>query len=392
MPDVASSAAQTAMETLTAQWYNAVVTGCGLDRTTFQLCQGNVALGSTSEAMWNTFDVVPPLSVTNYLDPSQANVFSSDYGAVINNLVPQNAEAFENDMGDYYPMWENYLSTGPSMPTGGILELFQNWAALHMPPDQAETCYTDYEQVAQGVVPVAVSMWLQAGGAGTQKAYNATITQLQSALAATAGKSFELDSTTESSDVSDTWAKGSVGGWYDIFAGEAGGQWDDFSLSIAKAGVSVQASFTKLVQFAAAPLAKASTDPILSQYEPWYWEPALNLAYQHNDNTVWKHTPPTWDDTFGPSGNMLRTVSALVVVDGVKVTVTAQAGFDSAEQQEIQAQAKAGFWPFFEASASGGWTNDLEFDDAGSITMSSSSPTGNPIVLGAIVTPIEDVL
>jgi hypothetical protein len=387
-----SDSAQKAMETLTAQWYNAVIEGCSLDKSNFQLFQGNGAIGSTSEILWNIFDVVPPASASHYYNPSQANVFSSDYGAVVNNLVPQNANAFQNDMGDYYAKWEAYLGTNPKIPDGGILALFQQWSELHMPPDQAQTCYTDYQEVSQGVVPVAVQMWLAAGGAGAQKAYNATIAQLNSALQGVRGADVTMDSATESSDVTDTWAKGEVGGWYDIFAGQAGGEWDDFTTSVTKAGLEVQATFTRLLTFTAGPLAKKSEDPILSDYKPWYWEPALNLAYQNDNNLVWKKTPPTWDNTFGPKGNLQRTTSALVVVDGVDISVKSTASFDSAQQREVKANAEAGFWPFFEVSVSGGWENDVEFDDHGAITMTSKSPTGNPQILGAIVTPISESL
>lgn len=120
-----SEAAQ-AMATLNAQWYNAIITGCNLDPSTFQLVQGNSPLGTTSEMLWNVLDVVPPLSVSNLYNPSQANVFSSDYGAVIANLNPQNAQSFQNAMGDYYPQWTAYLNTSPTIPQGGILALFQN--------------------------------------------------------------------------------------------------------------------------------------------------------------------------------------------------------------------------------------------------------------------------
>jgi len=96
----AGDPAEEAITKLTAQWYNAVVNGCHLDPDTFQLIQGATPLGSTSETLWNILDVVPPLSVSNYYNPSQLNVFSTDYGAVINNLKPQNADRFQNDMGD----------------------------------------------------------------------------------------------------------------------------------------------------------------------------------------------------------------------------------------------------------------------------------------------------
>ena len=388
-----SGPADEAMQTLTKQWYNAVVTGCGLDPGSFQLIQAHQQVGSTSEQMWNIFDVVPPLSVSNYYNPSQANVFSTDYGGVINNLNPQNASKFQNDMGDYYAQWTAYLKTDPKMPQGGILALFKNWSEMHMPPGQAQTCYTDYQQISQGVVTVAVQMWLNAGGGtGGVKAYNATIDQLKSQLQSAPPKSFQMNSFNESSDISNTWAKAEAAGIFDIFGAGGDTSYSQMTVAIATAGVTIDASFQRLLSFPAAPLSKTSSDPILSQYEPWYSSAALNLAYQNNNNVVWAHTPPTWQDTFGPKGNMLRTTSSLVIVDGINITMKSNVGFSSAEQQQFKAAAEAGLWPFFEVSASGGWSQDISFDTSGNITIKSSCPTGNPYILGAIVTPIGGVL
>ena len=63
-----------------------------------------------------------------------------------------------------------------------------------------------------------------------------------------------------------------------------------------------------------------------------------------------------------------------------------------ADHVTLKTNAEAGFWPFFEVSVSGGWENDVEFDDHGEITVTSKSPTGNPQILGAIVTPVSDSL
>jgi hypothetical protein len=59
-----------AMQTLTAQWYNAMVDGLGLSPEEFQLYQGPNSMVTTSQDMWNIFDAVPPASVNNYYDPS----------------------------------------------------------------------------------------------------------------------------------------------------------------------------------------------------------------------------------------------------------------------------------------------------------------------------------
>lgn len=387
------STAQQAMNTLNAQWYNAVVTGCHLDPSTFQLVQGNTPLGATSEILWNMLDVVPPLSINNAFNPSQGNVFSTDYGAVLMNLKPQNANSFQNDMGDYYSQWTAYLNTNPTMPQGGILALFNNWAQMHMSPDQAQQCYTDYEQVAQGTVPAAVQMWLNAGGSkGGTKAYNATIAQLQSALLAAPGASFSLNSSTASSDISHTWANAEGGFLFDLFEIGGEGSYDHLSETLVESGLSINVQFQKLVTFSAGPLSKTSTDSILQNYQPWYSSAALNLAYQHNDNIVWKNTPPSWTDTFGPSGNILRTASALIVVDGITITTMSSSSVSTSDQTTVKTAAEGGFWPFFEAEGSGGWTHNVNFDSQGIMTVDSTCPAGNPQILGVIVTPIGGLL
>src|SRR5262249_976836 len=142
------------------QWYNAVVNGCGLSPTNFQLYQTHLPLGNLSEDLWHIFDAVPPLSINQYYNPSQFNLLSQNYGAVVNHLNPQNGSTFQTAMGDYYPRWVAYLKTNPSIPSGGILALFQAWAQMNMPPDQAQTCYTLYQQIASDAVVVAVQKWI----------------------------------------------------------------------------------------------------------------------------------------------------------------------------------------------------------------------------------------
>jgi hypothetical protein len=83
------SAAQTAMNTLSAQWYNAVTHGCGLSVDQFQLMQGAMPVGATSENLWNIFDSVPPLTATTYYNPAQLNKLSQDYCGIISALIPQ---------------------------------------------------------------------------------------------------------------------------------------------------------------------------------------------------------------------------------------------------------------------------------------------------------------
>ena len=375
------------LNNLNAQWYNALVANLGLEDD-FQLWQANTPLGSTSQQVWQVFDVVPPMSINNIYNPSEANVFSTDYGSIIANLKTQNANKFQQDMGDYYASWTAYLKTNPTLPQGGITQLFYNWSQMNMPPDQAQQCYTDWQQVSQGTVPAAMNLWLASGGASGTKAYNVTIDQIKTLLSQSLGRSFAFTNGAESSDVSHTWAQGSISGFYDIFWGKAEAGYDHLTQAFFNSSLSINAKFNSVLTVPAGPLSRPSSDPTLSQYQPWYSSAALNLAYANNNNLVWNNVPPTWDNAFGANGFLLRTCSALVLVDGIDVTITSATGLSNSDQQQFQAAASAGVWPFFTANAAGGWSNASNFDANGNLTLHITSPQGNPQILGANVTPI----
>lgn len=389
MPD----SAQQSMNTLTAQWYNAVTTGLNLDPSTFQLIQSNAPLGTTSPQLWAYFDALPPLSVTNFFNPSQFSSFAQNYGAVVMNLVPGNSTTWLRLMGDYYTKWIAYLQTSPQIPTGGMVALFSNWAMLNLPnPSTAQAAITAYKQTFNSAIGVAVNMYANALAAGGGFAYSNTYENLTAQLPSSPSGSVVMDSATTSSDISQSWAQGQVQGAYDIFWGQASASYDALTQQFAGAQVQVNASFQRVMQFAAGPLAQPSQDPILSGYTPWYNSAALGIAYQTSDNTVWNNTPPTWQSTFGQNGTLQRVCSALIVVDGIDITITSGAQFSSSEQQSFSSAASGGVWPFFAVSGSGGWSSNVSFSDAGEVTVTSSLPAGNPQILGCVVTPISAVL
>jgi hypothetical protein len=108
---------------------------------------------------------------------------------------------------------------------------------------------------------------------------------------------------------------------------------------------------------------------------------------------VWKSGDAiSWESTFGPSGNLQRYTSALVIVDGITMTMTSQAGLSTAEQATFKQALAGGIFPFFEAEENSGWTNNATFDDQGNITVTCSSLAGNPQVLGVLVSQIADIL
>lgn len=390
MPNQSS---QQAMTTLTAQWYNALVAQLNLDASTFQLIQASAPLGTTSPALWSYFDAVPPAALAHNFNPSQLSDFSQIYGAVVMNLKPQNAATFLQVMGDYYTKWAAYLAgyTG-TLPSGGMTALFNQWAQIHIPdPATAQAAMTAYLQIQNGVVSNAVSMYSAARAAGGGYAYNGTYAQIQTALPSAPASTVTLNTATASSDVSHAWASDTDDGIFSFFSG-GDSSYDHLAVQLASAGLVMKATFQHVMSFAAGPLNQPSSDPILSGYTPWYNSAALALAYGTQDNTVWNNTPPTWNTTFGPNGDLQRLTTGLVIVDGVTITITSSASFSSSDQQQFQQASSSGFWPFYQSSQQSGWTSNVQFGEDGTMQATVTSPAGNPQVLGAIVTPIGHVL
>ncbi len=390
------SEVQKAMQTLTQQWYNAVVTGLSLDPKNFQLYQGTATTGSTSEWIWNILDAIPPASINNFYNPNQSNNFSQDYQAVIAHLKPDSDNSFQDCMGDYYTDWLTYLQSDKAPDdifedATKMSNAFKKWALVNA-PDQVNCAASLIATFFNDIVTIANTMFANAQASGKGYAYNTTIAQLKNSLQQAPAKSFTMDSKTAKSTLDHTWAKASVTGGWGFFSFSASSTYDKLTTTATNAGLEIDAKFSHVTTLASGPLAKVSTDPILSKYTPWYNSAAFSRAYGTKDNTVWKNGSPNWDSTFGPSGNMQRVTDGLVVVDGIDITITSSASFSKDDQRTITAAASGGYWPFFSASASGGNTTKVTFSDSGEMTATYTSPAGNPQLLGVLVTETSDFI
>lgn len=399
------SAASDAIDTLTKQYYNAVVAGTGVSAQQFQLGQGAISFGTTSTKIWAMFDSLPPAALNQYFNPSQWNSFGSTYGAVINNLVPQDSGQMAALLGDSYISWVDYQKDPANKPDPVPMQpapndylidtskykkiQFQNWALQS--GESQQTINAGIGLLSQvDFISAAAAQW-QAAAAAKVFAYTATYGGLEDAMGRGQAKTVSLDSSTESTDTSHSWASGSVSGGYGFFSASAEASWDKFSQDIQKSGLKLNVKYDKLATLEGAPLATANKlDPDLTKYLPWYDSKAIQTAYANNNNNVWQRTAPTWEDTFGPNGNLKNLTVALVIVDGITSTMTTTASVSKTDQEKFQAAAKAGYWPFFQVSGQGGWTTETTFNDKGEVTVTSSSKTGNPNLLGVLVSPFKD--
>lgn len=377
------AAADDAMQTLTVQWYNTLVAALNLDANSFQLVQAAQPLGTTSTSLWQYFDSVPPLSLNQVFSSSRFNSVYQNYRAVVNTIVPQQGSQWADVMGDGLAAWNTYkkekVTADLLKSNGGLVGVFDEWADLNLDDARAGQAKTLFRQLRNGVVTLAVNAVNDPAYVDTSGVpkFDVTIDDLRAALTHAPAQRVTFDSATASKDGSHTWAHGEVSGSYEFFRANAGGQFDQINSKTSGARVTVEVSFDRYLSFAARP-------------SLWFSSAALNLAYANRDNTVWpagQH--PDWNDTFGEHGNLRRFAAELVVVDGLTATITSEATYASDERRLIEASASAGVWPFFSASGEGGHSTAVTFDDAGRMTVTVTTPKGNPAVLGVNVLPID---
>lgn len=366
-----------AMTKLSTQWYNTLVTGLKLDPNQFQLLQPAAPLGATSDALWAYFNNLPPASLVNNLDVSGGNRFYEDYQAVVSQLRSQQGDLFRTDLGDSYTDWMAYVKTlSPAPALKDLPNVFRNWAAINA-PDVAQKGTNDLRAWANDPILLAQdAVTNQSGFKNGIPNFSRTIADLRVAIGQAPGSSIGFDSSTASSDASKTWAGGTVSGAYDIFFGGASASYSTESAKATSSRIVVSANFSNALTFATGP-------------GSWYSSAALAMAYATKDNTLWNLGTPSWDSTFGPKGNMLRFVASLIVVDGIDMTITSDAQFSTSEQTNIKASLSVGVWPFFRADASGGYSSQASFSSSGAMTIRTTSPKGNPVVLGANVVSVS---
>lgn len=388
------SAAEQAMQTLTSQWYNALVSSLNLSPDQFQLVQGNISIGSTSPGIWALMDSIPPQSITQNWTPQGYNSFSGQYGALIARLKDSSYGAFQAAMGSYYTAWMSYLQAHPpaTVTSQAVVAEFQGWSAINMPPDQAQTSLSLLAAAFNGPIAQANILWAAAGGPSAIKAYQQTIEVIDYTIGTAPSGSVELNSATESSDTSETWAKGAVEGVVDDFFGEAGGEYDDTTLDLTQAGLVISAQFTHVATIPVLPLSQGTVTSGPTTYPAWYVPQAVTDGYNNNNYNVWQPGTPGWTSFFGDGGSLPRATTALVIVDGITISITSEYQVQESEQQSVEAEFATGFFPFFGIEGEGGWTNNTSFSDSGEITVTSSNAVGSPQILGILQTPLPSLI
>jgi hypothetical protein len=100
------SASDTALATLTAQWYNSLTTGLSLAPSEFQIAQGELIVPINTQLLWNMMNQVPVNSAAQYYTPKSLLNLSSEYHSILSKVRAAETDAFEKGMGTSLDDWK----------------------------------------------------------------------------------------------------------------------------------------------------------------------------------------------------------------------------------------------------------------------------------------------
>jgi len=342
--------------------------------------------GTTNATVWSWMNQIPLFALIQ--SGSQGNQFFSDYEDVMSSLTPSVTINFQSDIGSVaYNAWQAYLASLPTPPTPTQQpSLFFNWAFTHGYYSVAEKGSSDLSAMILEPIyraQLALQPYVSIAGVSQGKPpdWSLGYAQLVSQLNSAPAKSLTSTNLQSNTNVSGSWAAGGSSGGFLLWGGGSSSSNSSISANFASSAVSFNVSFDHALAFVPVPGA-------------WYDSGAFGLAYSSQSGAPWNpsDTEVTWAKTFGPSGNMQRFASSLIVILGMKVTATSSYAFSSAEQTTITQNSSAGFWPFYSSGSSSSVTTSHTFNKAGNLTISQSSPANVPLLIGVAVLPAAQYL
>lgn len=365
---------QPPMSVLQNRWYNGLANQLGLDRASFQISQPAPPITATDQGLWSYQNVIPPASLTfNRNLPNDS--FFDPYAAVVQQLeCPTQLETAVGPV--VYAQWVAYLSTlSPPPPDSELPAIFMQWANANGHQDVAR-------QGASALIAINLfngqkNAVLPYEGAHAKPVdFQGGYGDLVKSLGKTGSRNLTMDSSTTSADVSQTWTGGQSFGLQGLWSGS--GPNSRLSRIFAASQVTVNLGLARFLLWMSTP-------------GGWYSSSLLNTAYSSTATPPWpRDADPTWDEAFGTNGTLSYFIASLLVGDGLTATVTSDAVYGKLDQQTIQENAAAGFWPFYTptrgTTVTNTVTNTVSFDPkTKNMTIQTVAQSQNPFVVGANV-------
>jgi hypothetical protein len=366
--------------------YNALIQGLGLSPQSFQMIQPSPPLLPNNDAyLWNYFNHIPPVSLTQNYVASGGNQFFSDYMGFMSALTSVVRNRFVQDVGqNVADKFMDYLATRSTPPSlNQYPAIFRSWAFLRYPTVANRGASDLAAALLDPVASAQLAIAAYQGDPGAdppiparQPDWDLGYSQLLTLLRQAPSRAFTYRKSTAIIDVSHTWSHGSNFGFFGLWGGSSSSS--SQSVTFASNDIQIDASFGHLLSFAATP-------------GQWYSSAATGLAYSHKTGAPWDGSSPiNWNNTFDSNtGNMARFMVNLVVVDTLRISVKSFATFSQSDQTVIHNNSGGGLWPFYVTNSSSGASQSVSFDDRGAMTITTASLPGVPIVIGGDVLPVD---
>ncbi len=362
-------------------FYNAFSQGLGFPPgSAFQIAQPSPPLVSGAhqdQAVWNYFNLIPPFSLTNNYVQSGGNQFFNNYSGLL-SVLQGAPNTFAQDVGPACNgAWNSYAATLPLSVTLSMFPaIFQRWAATHGYMSVANKGANDLAAMILDPVTAAQLAIMPYSGSppANPPTWDAGYSDLVQILAAAPSRSFNFNSSTASSNVSNTWCNGSQSAFFGVWSNSSSSS--SQSQTFSSSGVTLNASFQHVTSFTAVP-------------GSWYSSSAMGDAFSNQSGAPWVAGPVNWKTTFDPaSGNMGRFAASIIVASGMYVQVESAASFSQADQSAISNNSSGGMWPFYSSNSNSGTNTSASFNNNGNMTVIMTSQPGIPIVIGVIVEPV----
>lgn len=208
---------------------------------------------ATNDQIWQYFNNLPPISLNHNMTLSGGNQFYTDYAAVLSQLQSNALTNFQNVLGSYYPMWQQYLATLNPFPSlQDLPNVFYQWAVVNA-PTVAGPGRSAYAAALLDPIFAAQTAALNTNNfVNSVPNFTQGVTQLFQQIPSGAPVSINFDSATASSNVTNTWAKDNTGIFFGIF-GESDSSTSQLSQQFASSRVAGTISFQKFITFVADP-------------------------------------------------------------------------------------------------------------------------------------------
>jgi hypothetical protein len=366
--------------------YNAMLQGLGLSGSSFQLIQPSPPLlPNDNHFLWNYFNNIPPKTLTQNYIAAGGNQFFSNYKGLNSALKSVVEDRLVKDVGqNIVEEFNNFIQLKDPPPALRQLpSLFRSWAFLRHssvankgasalaamlldPIASAQLALMPYEGDPDATPPIPPK----------QPDWDVGYKQLIQLLGMAPSRSFNFKRSTMNTNVTNTWSRGSHSGFFGLWRGSRSSS--SQSVTFSQSEFTINASFGHVLLFAATP-------------GSWYSSAATGLAYSHKSGVPWDPTSPiNWNNTFDPNtGNLARFMVNLIVVDTMNIDVKSFAKYGHDDQVVIQNNSGGGLWPFYTGNSSSGASQRISFADDQTMTVTTTSLPGIPIVLGGNILPVN---